>query len=73
LNFVNMIADSLTLLDPVDELCLFVSKETLARCASPVPVVNIVEEIGFIRAVASWEVRCYPPLAVSEVAGSIVV
>ncbi|MEQ2303034.1 DnaJ (Hsp40), subfamily B, member 12 [Ameca splendens] len=28
----------MTLSDPVEELCLFASKETLARCASPIPV-----------------------------------
>ncbi|MED6253207.1 hypothetical protein ATANTOWER_024251 [Ataeniobius toweri] len=40
-----MIDDRMTLLDPVEELCLFASKETLAHCASPVPVVTVVEEI----------------------------
>ncbi|MEQ2307817.1 hypothetical protein AMECASPLE_022067 [Ameca splendens] len=41
-----MIGDRVTLLDPVEELFLFASKETLARCACPVPVINVVEEIG---------------------------
>ncbi|MED6232643.1 hypothetical protein ATANTOWER_000468, partial [Ataeniobius toweri] len=40
-----MIGDRMTLFDPVEELCLFASKETLARCASPVPVVTVMEEI----------------------------
>ncbi|MEQ2253841.1 hypothetical protein ILYODFUR_036652 [Ilyodon furcidens] len=46
LNFVHMIGDRITLLDPVEELCFFASKETLARCASPVPVITVVEEMG---------------------------
>ncbi|MEQ2297344.1 hypothetical protein AMECASPLE_033817 [Ameca splendens] len=33
-----MIDDRMTLSDPVEELCLFACKETLAHCASPVPV-----------------------------------
>ncbi|MEQ2300436.1 hypothetical protein AMECASPLE_025426 [Ameca splendens] len=40
-----MIGDHVTLLDPVEELCLFASNEKLARWASPVPVVTVVEEI----------------------------
>ncbi|MED6267991.1 MAD2 mitotic arrest deficient-like 1 [Characodon lateralis] len=41
-----MIDDRLTPLDPVEELCLFASKETLARWASPGPVITVVEEIA---------------------------
>ncbi|MEQ2310345.1 hypothetical protein AMECASPLE_007925 [Ameca splendens] len=39
-----MIDDRTTLSDPVEELCLFASKETLARCAFLIPVVTIMEE-----------------------------
>ncbi|MED6234347.1 hypothetical protein ATANTOWER_027508 [Ataeniobius toweri] len=34
LNLVHMIDDRMTLLDPVEELCLFASKKTLARWVS---------------------------------------
>ncbi|MED6240814.1 hypothetical protein ATANTOWER_028612 [Ataeniobius toweri] len=34
LNFVHMIRDRMTLLDPIEELCLSASKEALARCVS---------------------------------------
>ncbi|MED6264916.1 hypothetical protein CHARACLAT_020110 [Characodon lateralis] len=56
----------MTPLDPVEELCLFASKKTLAHWASPVPVVSIVEETGcsksgaFIWIVTTQEVRSYP-------------
>ncbi|MEQ2183582.1 hypothetical protein GOODEAATRI_034242 [Goodea atripinnis] len=37
---LHMIDDRMTLSDPVEELCLFARKETLVRCASPVPVLQ---------------------------------
>ncbi|MED6291329.1 hypothetical protein CHARACLAT_022480 [Characodon lateralis] len=61
-----MIDDRMTFSNPVEELCLFASKETLARCASPVPMITGVEEAGcsksgaFIWTVTSQEVRSYP-------------
>ncbi|MEQ2312135.1 hypothetical protein AMECASPLE_027787 [Ameca splendens] len=35
-----MIDDRMTLLDPVEELCLFASKETLARFSPPIPMIT---------------------------------
>ncbi|MEQ2245969.1 hypothetical protein ILYODFUR_033573 [Ilyodon furcidens] len=37
---LHMIDDRMTLLDPVEELCLFASKETLARCSPPIPMIT---------------------------------
>ncbi|MEQ2170467.1 hypothetical protein GOODEAATRI_000549 [Goodea atripinnis] len=65
LNSVHLIDDRMTPLDPVEELCLFASKETLARCASlsrplgdPGRRDQLVGE-GCSYTVASWEHRCY--------------
>ncbi|MEQ2238425.1 hypothetical protein ILYODFUR_032956 [Ilyodon furcidens] len=62
-----MIDDRKTLSDPVEELCLFASKETLARCLSGQPRSGVwMEESGcsksgaFIWTVTSQEVRSYP-------------
>ncbi|MED6238028.1 hypothetical protein ATANTOWER_004887 [Ataeniobius toweri] len=66
LNSVHMIDGHLTLSDPVEELCLFASKETLVRCLSGQPRSGVrMEEIGLlergalIQTVASWELCCY--------------
>ncbi|MEQ2296160.1 hypothetical protein AMECASPLE_022150 [Ameca splendens] len=58
LNSVHMIDDRMTPLDPVEELCLFDCKETLARCVPPIPIVTGVEETGCSK--TSQEVRSYP-------------